>query len=147
MSDNPTYRGLPSDYYDMLNKLIMARYPPAKASVVVCHSEPGAWSPARYETSRCPPEGYTRKNAMRVVGRTMFETDRLDAEHVSRCNKMDEVWVGLVSHRCMWGCPFTSGGCQIRYMDRTGCHQLHRVLTHNTNVVKSARQTCRHRDS
>jgi len=48
---------------------------------------------ARYETSRCPPEGYTREGALRVVGRTMFETDRLDSEHVRRCNAMDEVWV------------------------------------------------------
>ena len=87
------YRGLPKEYYDMLNRMMMTRYPPARDSVVVCHSEPGAWSPARYETSRCPPEGYTRRDALRVVGRTMFETDRLEPEHVKRCNNMHEVWV------------------------------------------------------
>ena len=27
-----------------------------KNSVVICHSEPGAWHPARYSTSRCPPQ-------------------------------------------------------------------------------------------
>ena len=59
----------------------------------MCHSEPGAWAPAKYETARCPPEGYGRRHAVRVIGRTMFETDRLDREHVARCNKMDEVWV------------------------------------------------------
>ena len=58
----------------------------------MCHSEPGAWAPAKYETARCPPEGYGRRHAV-VIGRTMFETDRLDPEHVARCNKMDEVWV------------------------------------------------------
>ena len=91
--DAAYYRGLPREYYDLLNRLLMARFPPAKGSVVVCHSEPGAWSPAKYETSRCPPEGYGRDGALRVVGRTMFETDRLEKEHVARCNKMDEVWV------------------------------------------------------
>jgi len=38
-------------------------------------------------------EGYERTNAVRVIGRTMFETDRLDKGHVERCNKMHEVWV------------------------------------------------------
>ena len=34
-------------------------------------------------------------------------------------------------------------GCQIGYMDghHTGCHRLNRVLTHNNNVVRSARPT------
>ena len=54
----------------------------------MCHSEPGAWHPALYETSRCPPAG-----AAVAVGRTMFETDRLDPEHVKRLNAMREVWV------------------------------------------------------
>jgi hypothetical protein len=31
----------------------------------------------------------------------------------------------------------------IGYMDRTGCHQLNRVLTHNDNVVKSGCPTLR----
>ena len=93
MVDAAYYRGLSKEYYDMLNQMMMRRYPPARDSVVVCHSEPGAWSPARYETSRCPPEGYTRRDALRVVGRTMFETDRLEPEHVKRCNNMHEVWV------------------------------------------------------
>jgi hypothetical protein len=34
--------------------------------------------------------------------------------------------------------PHSTPGCQIYYMDHTGCHQLNRVLTHNNNVVKSA---------
>ena len=87
------YRGLPQDYARELNAMLMARRPKARDSVIVCHSEPGAWSPAKYETARCPPEGYGRDNAVRVIGRTMFETDRLNPEHVARCNEMDEVWV------------------------------------------------------
>jgi len=42
-------------------------------TVVVCHSEPGAWAVPKplYQTSQCPPHG-----AVYAVGRTMFETDR-----------------------------------------------------------------------
>ena len=87
------YSGLPEDYARELDSMLTARQPRARDSVIVCHSEPGAWDPAKYDTARCPPEGYGRRNAVRVVGRTMFETDRLDPEHVARCNKMDEVWV------------------------------------------------------
>ena len=57
------YRGLPQDYARELNAMLMARRPKARNSVIVCHSEPGAWSPAKYETARCPPEGYGRDNA------------------------------------------------------------------------------------
>jgi len=28
---------------------------PAFSGVAICHSEPGAWYPANYQTSRCPP--------------------------------------------------------------------------------------------
>jgi hypothetical protein len=34
-----------------------------------------------------------------TIGRTMFETDRLSAEHARRCNAMDEVWVPTRFHR------------------------------------------------
>ena len=60
--------------------------------VAVCHSEPGAWNLPRpnYMTSLCPPP-----NSAFVVGRTMFETDRLPEGWVDRLAhpKMDEVWV------------------------------------------------------
>ncbi|RLN27423.1 hypothetical protein BBJ28_00009862, partial [Nothophytophthora sp. Chile5] len=59
-----------------------------KIALAICHSEPGAWEPARYRTSRCPPEG-----ALYRVGRTMFETDRVPAGWPDRMNKMDEIWV------------------------------------------------------
>ena len=35
---------------------------------------------------------------MAVIGRTMFETDRVNHEHVERCNKMDRVWVPTEFH-------------------------------------------------
>lgn len=57
-------------------------------AVAICHSEPGAWHPARYSTSRCPPEG-----ARYAVGRTMFETDRVPSGWADRMNEMDEIWV------------------------------------------------------
>jgi hypothetical protein len=60
-------------------------------SVVVCHSEPGAWDPPLFQTSRCPPAGYN--GSLYVIGRTMFETDRVTPHHVARINAMDEVWV------------------------------------------------------
>ncbi|KAG7389363.1 hypothetical protein PHYPSEUDO_010491 [Phytophthora pseudosyringae] len=59
-----------------------------KIALAVCHSEPGAWEPAHYMTSRCPPQG-----ALYTVGRTMFETDRVPKGWPDRMNKMDEVWV------------------------------------------------------
>jgi hypothetical protein len=58
---------------------------------VICHSEPGAWYPPLFQTRPCPPTGYENFNF--VIGRTMFETDRVNAEHVKRCCRMDCVWV------------------------------------------------------
>lgn len=57
-------------------------------AVAICHSEPGAWHPARYKTSRCPPS-----QALYTVGRTMFETDRVPSGWSERMNQMDEIWV------------------------------------------------------
>lgn len=33
-----------------------------------------------------------------MIGRTMFETDRVDLEHIKRCNKMNHVWVPTEFH-------------------------------------------------
>ncbi|EDQ89020.1 uncharacterized protein MONBRDRAFT_25815 [Monosiga brevicollis MX1] len=63
-------------------------------TVVVCHSEPGAWNPPRYETSLCPPA----EEPLYVVGRTMFETDRVPYEWIERCRTMDEIWVPTAFH-------------------------------------------------
>jgi glycosyltransferase involved in cell wall biosynthesis len=71
------------------------QYPPS--SVVVCHSEPGAWALPRpkYSTTLCPPP----IGALYKVGRTMFETDRLPEGWAQRLNAMDEVWVPTRFHR------------------------------------------------
>lgn len=73
-------------------------------SIVVCHSEPGAWTPPRYPTTMCPPEGAAFR-----VGRTMFETDRLPAGWDERLNAMDEVWVPTAFHRDV----FARGGVPL----------------------------------
>ncbi|CAA6668467.1 unnamed protein product [Spirodela intermedia] len=52
----------------------------------------GAWAPSLFQTTPCPPGG-AYAAALAVVGRTMFETDRVEPEHVRRCNRMDAVWV------------------------------------------------------
>ncbi|CAA7059927.1 unnamed protein product [Microthlaspi erraticum] len=65
-------------------------------TIVVCHSEPGAWYPPLFETLPCPPTGY--EDFLSVIGRTMFETDRVNPEHVNRCNRMDHVWVPTEFH-------------------------------------------------
>ncbi|KAF8106601.1 hypothetical protein N665_0137s0052 [Sinapis alba] len=65
-------------------------------TIVVCHSEPGAWYPPLFETLPCPPYGYGDFAA--VIGRTMFETDRVNRQHVERCNVMDRVWVPTEFH-------------------------------------------------
>ncbi|CAN8270083.1 unnamed protein product [Cochlearia groenlandica] len=67
-----------------------------KETIVVCHSEPGAWYPPLFETLPCPPYGYGE--FLSVIGRTMFETDRVNIEHVKRCNEMDHVWVPTEFH-------------------------------------------------
>lgn len=62
-------------------------------SIVICHSEPGAWNPPLFQTVPCPPP-----NSKFAIGRTMFETDRVNPEHVKRCNAMDMVWVPTEFH-------------------------------------------------
>ncbi|EEF45756.1 uncharacterized protein LOC8272376 [Ricinus communis] len=65
-------------------------------TIVLCHSEPGAWYPPLFQTLPCPPTGYN--GYMSVIGRTMFETDRVNVEHVRRCNQMDYIWVPTEFH-------------------------------------------------
>lgn len=59
-----------------------------KVAIAICHSEPGAWHPPHYRTTRCPP-----REARYRVGRTMFETDRVPSGWADRMNKLDEIWV------------------------------------------------------
>lgn len=87
--------GLPERSKSMAYRLANARCELDRA-VVICHSEPGAWYPPMYETLPCPPTGYD--DPAFVIGRTMFETDRVSPEHVRRCNQMDAVWVPTEFH-------------------------------------------------
>ncbi len=85
---NPEYMsGLPVAVRDALGDMQRRRVDPTRA-VAVCHSEPGAWHPPAWPTSRCPPPG-----AKHSVGRTMFETDRIPDKWDARLNRMDEIWV------------------------------------------------------
>ncbi|KAK3274364.1 hypothetical protein CYMTET_17449 [Cymbomonas tetramitiformis] len=97
-SDNPVfYRGLDLKTQSTMKELFRSPRASARGHVVICHSEPGAWNPPLYSTTPCPPNKYDE--AQYVIGRTMFETDRLTPEHVKRCNRMNEVWVPSEFHR------------------------------------------------
>lgn len=78
------------------------------AVVIICHSEPGAWSTKdgpHYESPiPCPPDPIYRlldgSKRVTYVGRTMFETDRLPTGWSDRMNElMDEVWVPTKHHQ------------------------------------------------
>eukprot|EP00771_Trimastix_marina_P000419 gnl/Trimastix_PCT/1437.p1 GENE.gnl/Trimastix_PCT/1437~~gnl/Trimastix_PCT/1437.p1 ORF type:complete len:507 (-),score=116.34 gnl/Trimastix_PCT/1437:595-2070(-) len=66
-------------------------------SMVICHSEPGAWNlPAPlFPTNPCPPP---QTNFAYKIGRSMFETDRIPSGWVARLNQMDAVWVPTAFH-------------------------------------------------
>ncbi|XP_058109060.1 uncharacterized protein LOC131252457 [Magnolia sinica] len=89
--------GLPQKLRGLAQKLYAAECD-LDETVVICHSEPGAWYPPLFETFPCPPPTYGEEMPLFVVGRTMFETDRVSPEHVKRCNRMDSVWVPTDFH-------------------------------------------------
>ena len=85
--------------FEKLEKMA-ARRQRRRSDVVVCHSEPGAWHVAggpSWRSSRCPPA-----NANLVVGRTMFETDRLPEAWELRFAGVDEVWVPTEFHKKLY---------------------------------------------
>lgn len=73
--------------WDLLNKGVQNR---KKTVIEVCHSEPGAWYPASYQTSKCP---MLRRGESYKIGRTMFETDKIPKGWARKMNTMDEIWV------------------------------------------------------
>ncbi|KAA8539088.1 hypothetical protein F0562_025780 [Nyssa sinensis] len=89
------WEGLPQEMKSLAFELYQTECK-FKETIVVCHSEPGAWYPPLFQTLPCPPTGYG--NFKFVIGRTMFETDRVNPEHVRRCNQMDFVWVPTEFH-------------------------------------------------
>ncbi|XP_020222438.1 uncharacterized protein LOC109804924 [Cajanus cajan] len=89
------WEGLPQDMKNIAIELYQTQCR-MNETIVICHSEPGAWYPPLFQTFPCPPSLY--HNFKSVIGRTMFETDRVNAEHVERCNIMDYVWVPTEFH-------------------------------------------------
>ncbi|XP_031478941.1 uncharacterized protein LOC116249807 [Nymphaea colorata] len=87
--------GLPDNAKDLAVRLYATECD-MDETIVICHSEPGAWYPPLFQTLPCPPSGY--EDPAYVIGRTMFETDRVNREHVERCNRMDSVWVPTDFH-------------------------------------------------
>jgi glycosyltransferase involved in cell wall biosynthesis len=98
--NNAFVKQLPPRVSASLIQLYRNHHNPMEA-ISVCHSEPGAWWPSKYPTSRCPPIGSAYS-----VGRTMFETDRLPSGWDERLNAMDEVWVPTEFHKRI----FAQGG-------------------------------------
>ena len=89
------WEGLPHDMKNLASELYQNQCR-MNETIVICHSEPGAWYPPLFETFPCPPSSY--HDFKSVIGRTMFETDRVNDEHVERCNRMDYVWVPTEFH-------------------------------------------------
>lgn len=87
--------GLPKETKDLAYELYNTQCR-MNETIVICHSEPGAWYPPLFQTLPCPPNGYSEP--MFTIGRTMFETDRVNVEHVRRCNLMNSVWVPTDFH-------------------------------------------------
>ena len=90
------WEGLPHDMKNLASELYQNQCR-MNETIVICHSEPGAWYPLLSETFPCPPSSY--HDFKSLIGRTMFETDRVNDEHVERCNRMDYVWVPTEFHK------------------------------------------------
>jgi len=88
-------QGQAPEKFAELERLLRRRQKP---DVVICHSEPGAWHVPEpsWSSTACPPKNLD-KGAI-VVGRTMFETDRLPEKWPERLNAVDEVWVPTEFH-------------------------------------------------
>ncbi|XP_031380362.1 uncharacterized protein LOC116195362 [Punica granatum] len=89
------WEGLPVEIRNLALELHRTQCAPDR-TILVCHSEPGAWYPPLFQTLPCPPYGYGHYRY--VIGRTMFESDRVGLEHARRCNRMDYVWVPTDFH-------------------------------------------------
>ena len=71
-------------------------------TIMICHTEPGAWSvPTPFYESPVPCP-YPHMEWLAIVGRTMFETDRLPSGWDERMNKMDEIWVPTQHHKVIF---------------------------------------------
>lgn len=79
--------------------------------IVVCHSSPGAWSVPRSEfdaVAVCPPHFSPSATATQrevLIGRTMFESDRLPAGWAQRMLRMTQIWVPTAFHTQVFTSP------------------------------------------
>lgn len=79
----------------MMEKNVAQKRP----AIVVCHSFPSNWAtedPGAW-TGQCPPDPKQHPYVYQI-GRTMFETDRLPAFFVDKCNAMNEVRRPFIRH-------------------------------------------------
>jgi len=94
---NPTdwhaYKLLPQQTVRRLSALAVTQAPDRFISVV--NAFPSARILVGGSKGTFPPiEHFTpHPNAVRNIGRTMYETDRIPEQWVAACNRMDEVWV------------------------------------------------------
>lgn len=84
-------KGLPAKTQAVLQRLATKRLVKV---VSVCHSVPDSWYPAKARSARCPVA-----HSVYSVGRTMFETDKIPAAWVEKCNTLDEIWVPTEFHK------------------------------------------------
>ena len=84
----PLAGAIPAGLADELNRLV--RREPADGFINLLHMPVGFATPGGG-----PDQSTFRRHprAVRNIGRTMFESDRLPATWVAPCNEMDEVWV------------------------------------------------------
>lgn len=94
---NPLFRGplaveLPESHAARLGEIICRRLPDRFVHVV--HATPVAHQRLAAPPYQVPVVRFRRHpRAVRHIGRTMLETDRIPADWAALCNEMDEVWV------------------------------------------------------
>lgn len=83
--------------------------------IAVCHSNQGMWSLPRpdFPTIACPPRNVPVRA---IVGRTMFETDRLPLTWNRRMMQMDEIWVPTEFHKKAFSRPDWPGSIPAEKM-------------------------------
>lgn len=97
--DDGFVAGLGDEQMDALEAMARRRVPRGTRVIAICHSTPDAWVPSRFPGWDAPELACPPPNAAISIGRTMYESDRLPADWVARCNRLDEVWVPTEFHR------------------------------------------------
>jgi hypothetical protein len=97
-ADHGFARGVPRKAMEILDKQMTRARSFNRPSIQICHATPDAWVPSMFPgwdaIAPCPHPS----EAAYAIGRTMYETDRVPASWVERCNRMDEIWVPTAFH-------------------------------------------------